>query len=266
MIYKLSTLKKSSDSRVLLNVACGSKTHHEWNNIDFSPIIFFVHHPKISSLLNKLGLLSTDRYARILKIDPKIIKLDLRKGLPFESNTFDVIYHSHFLEHLDEELAFFLLQECYRCLKKSGIIRVVVPDLKCQVENYVRTYDELSKARNSEENLNNLEKELNSHKVSIHNLLYQLVIKEPYALQNQKPFLRFIEQIFRGDASKAGELHRWMYDQYTLTSYLNKVGFKNIQKENFFTSRINKWNDFKLDTDEEGNQYMPDSLYLEGVK
>jgi predicted SAM-dependent methyltransferase len=56
--------------------------------------------------------------------------------MPFEDSYFDVVYTSHFLEHLNLQQARFLLKEVYRVLKKGGIVRIVVPDL----ENICREY------------------------------------------------------------------------------------------------------------------------------
>ena len=58
-----------------------------------------------------------------------IIVADLKNRIPFQSCTVDIIYVSHFLEHLDpfEECKIFL-DECSRVLKLSGILRISVPD------------------------------------------------------------------------------------------------------------------------------------------
>ena len=53
-----------------LNVGCGSRFHSEWINLDSRP-----SHPDIQFH-------------------------DLREGIPFTDNSFEVVYHSHVLEHL----------------------------------------------------------------------------------------------------------------------------------------------------------------------
>jgi len=52
---------------------------------------------------------------------------DVRKGLPFDSDSVDEILMSHFLEHLTGEEAIELLAECYRVLKPGAAVTVVVP-------------------------------------------------------------------------------------------------------------------------------------------
>lgn len=252
-------MKKSSNGKVMLNIGCGTRTHADWNNLDFSPIIFLVHNPFVADALFKLGLLSSARYDRIQKTDPKIISHNLQTGIPFQDNTFDVIYHSHFLEHLDQDAAINLMKECYRCLEQGGVLRVVVPDLFLLVTRYLSTYDQIS-------NSSVLPQNLAEHKESIYQLLHQMIPKEPVGTSQQKPLVRFFERIMRGNSEKAGELHRWMYDQYTLSDLLNRLGFREIQIQSHSSSRIVDWEIFGLDCNDDGSSYIGHSLYIEAIK
>ena len=103
-----------------LNIACGRRYHKDWTNIDFSAD---------SNLVKKVNLLG---------------------GLPFEADTFDVIYSSHFLEHLSPSQAKFVLMEANRILKQNGILRIVVPDL----ENLCREYLHVLENVGNDEKLN----------------------------------------------------------------------------------------------------------------
>jgi len=53
---------------------------------------------------------------------------DFNRRLPFGDGTFDGIFCEHVLEHFDYDNGKSLMTECFRVLKKSGIIRIVVPD------------------------------------------------------------------------------------------------------------------------------------------
>lgn len=99
----------------MLNIACGKRYHKDCINIDFHSDSKFVK------------------------------KVNILCGLPFESDSFDVVYSSHFLEHLNVEQAEFILREAYRVLKKGGIIRIVVPDLENICKEYINVLDELRK-------------------------------------------------------------------------------------------------------------------------
>jgi len=55
----------------------------------------------------------------------------------------DVVYHSHLLEHLQQEEGEDLIQECLRVLKPGGILRIVVPDLERICTDYLSTLKEV---------------------------------------------------------------------------------------------------------------------------
>jgi predicted SAM-dependent methyltransferase len=91
-----------------LNLGCSIKIHPEWVNIDMVS-----NHPDVEAH-------------------------NLLKGIPRESNTFEVVYHCQVVEHIPYEDALSFMQECFRVLKPNGIIRVVTPDLEGIVREYLR--------------------------------------------------------------------------------------------------------------------------------
>lgn len=95
----------------LLNVGCGRCFHPDWTNID------------------------------LVACSPEVRQYDLRRGLPYQDNTFDGVYHSHVLEHLPPAGAAFMLGECHRVLKPRGVLRVVVPDLEGIARQYIASID-----------------------------------------------------------------------------------------------------------------------------
>ena len=65
------------------------------------------------------------------------LTLDLRRGLPFESNCCDTIFSEHFFEHIDyPEPVRHLFSECLRVLKPGGIFRFSVPDTEWPLYDY----------------------------------------------------------------------------------------------------------------------------------
>ena len=95
----------------MLNLGCGNRYLTDWTNIDF-----------VSS-------------------GPAVMSHNLREGIPFPDNCFDVVYHSHVLEHFSKERGVFFVQECFRVLEPGGILRAVVPDLEEIAKNYVRALE-----------------------------------------------------------------------------------------------------------------------------
>ena len=105
-----TTKLKSHQQR--LNIGCGRQYHHDWINLD----------------------LETD--------DPNVLRHNVIHGLPFAENHFDVIYHSHILEHLKPENGANLMDECYRVLRPGGVLRIVVPDLERIASLYLEMHDQ----------------------------------------------------------------------------------------------------------------------------
>ena len=67
---------------------------------------------------------------------PAVQRANLLGRLPLADATADLVYSSHFLDHIPREHVAPFLQECYRIRKPGGVLRLVVPDL----ENLCRTY------------------------------------------------------------------------------------------------------------------------------
>lgn len=96
-------------SNKALNLACGSTFIESpmWVNVDWSPS------------------------------GSSVVAINLVKQLPFADNSFDLVYTSHFIEHLFEDDLNFFLMECFRILTPGGIIRIVTPDWDEMVIEYV---------------------------------------------------------------------------------------------------------------------------------
>ncbi len=91
-----------------LNLGCGRRFHPEWTNIDF---------------------VSNSEY---------VITYNLLNGIPFPDESFEVVYHSHILEHFTKTDGKKFLEECFRVLKPDGIIRIAVPDLEQIATEYLK--------------------------------------------------------------------------------------------------------------------------------
>jgi len=96
-----------------LNLGCGVHFDPSWVNLDFT------------------------------KTGEGVIPYDLTKGIPFSDESFEVVYHSHVLEHFTKNKGDFFISECYRVLKRNGIIRIAVPDLASIIDTYVEIRNKL---------------------------------------------------------------------------------------------------------------------------
>ena len=250
-------MTRMPDGRAMANVGCGYRTRAGWTNIDFSWYARLAHRPGLSRVLHHLGVLSQDRDERLQGVDPAIVVADLRRGIPFPDNAFDVVYSSHFVEHLERGHAAAHLREQYRVLKPGGVVRVVVPDLRLLVERCRESATALDGGDPTR---------LSDHLASIHALLGHMVQRESFGTTQQRRWVRRLERVVRGGAARTGDLHLWMYDRYSLAALLSDLGFQKISVETPTSSRIEGWSRFHLDTEEDGTVYKRLSLYMEAVK
>lgn len=94
-----------------LNLGCGKRFHTEWTNIDF------------------------------VSRSPYVKAHNLLHGIPFPDESFEVVYHSHVLEHFTKTDGEKFLRECFRVLKLNGIIRIAVPDLEQIAREYLKNLE-----------------------------------------------------------------------------------------------------------------------------
>jgi len=96
-----------------LNLACGDYfvDSNEWVNVDWAPK------------------------------SNKVKQANLLTKLPFPNETFDLVYCSHFIEHISIENLSNFSNECNRVLKTDGRIRLVLPDLENIAREYISNLD-----------------------------------------------------------------------------------------------------------------------------
>ncbi len=112
-----------------LNLGCGSQVPIGWINVDYALGARFTKIPFFQTINKKLKLFSLDW-------NDKIVVHDLTKKFPWASSSIDIVYSSHTLEHFSKADGRKFLTDCHRVLRKNGIIRIVVPDLRHEVIEY----------------------------------------------------------------------------------------------------------------------------------
>ncbi len=137
---KLKKNKVLKQTDVKLNLGAGLQVAPNWINIDGSYNAFFSKFPvfflkKIYKVSGANKYYSENEYVKILK-ENKFIHHELKYGIPFQDNSCDFIFSSHFLEHLPLYDANHLLREMFRCVKDKGVVRITIPDLEYAVELY----------------------------------------------------------------------------------------------------------------------------------
>jgi predicted SAM-dependent methyltransferase len=248
----------------LLNLGCGNRFHKDWLNVD--------SHPDSNG----------------------VIAFDLKKELPFENGFFEVVYHSHLLEHFPKSYAPKFLSECSRILKSGGIIRIVVPDLEQITRHYINFLEQsLNGDIEAQKKYNWILLEL--YDQTVRNYSGGQMLK--YLQQDNIPAEDFvIERIGSegkniiglikqnpaigkvnnngsepdpksiGEFRLSGEIHQWMYDRYSLQKLLEDSGFRNIKLCSAYKSSIPNFSMYELDVEPDNSVRKPDSLFMEAIK
>ena len=245
-----------------LNLGCGARFHPAWLNLDIAPA------------------------------SPEVQQHDLRRPLPFDAGSFDAVYCSHVLEHLPHRQALPFVRECRRVLASGGVFRVVVPDLEMIARLYLKSL---------EGGLGGDAQQARRYEWMVLELLDQMVREESggdmlkYWQQNPMPAEDFVIERVGNEVKQylsayrqsraqtaappapappptaeeagrfrvGGEVHKWMYDRYSLGRLLAEAGFVEVKACAANESRIPGFNGFLLDLSDNGSVRKPDSLFME---
>jgi predicted SAM-dependent methyltransferase len=261
-----------------LNLGCGQRFHPDWVNLDLHPA-------------------------------NKSVQLwDLQNDLPFPDGSFDVVYHSHVLEHFSKSDGLRLLERCCRVLRPKGVIRIAVPDLEAIARLYLEAlgksldgdtiwkqryewillemYDQAAREAPGGEMLVYLRRDPIPEREFVASRLgseFRRRNEESAPSSTELPKGKIGSFLYRalarlalgkkgirahdaGIFRQSGEVHRWMYDRYSLARLLESAGFYDAQAVGPAESRIPNWNGFHLDTEPDGSVYKPDSLYVEASR
>ncbi|MHB8411006.1 MAG: class I SAM-dependent methyltransferase [Candidatus Acidiferrales bacterium] len=200
-----------------LHLGCGLTTPDGWINIDGSWNARLAKHPVLRRIAHSLHLVSTDKLS--VPWNSAIFIHDVRKPLPFPANSAEVIYSSHLLEHLYFEEAGELVCECFRVLTAGGVLRMVVPDLRAIVREY------LGEGRIGEPSIE-------PEALQPADRLNHRLLMRPPAPSKANSLYRIYT------ALKDFHQHKWMYDADSLKALFESAGFGGVEEMSLHQSRI----------------------------
>jgi SAM-dependent methyltransferase len=125
-----------------INVGCGQTPTPGWTNYDNSPRAAAARIPFVTTLVDRLGLLTRQHrdFMRVA-LARDIRYADAVRRIPEPDHSVDVVYTSHMVEHLDLDEARQFLREARRVLIPGGVIRVAVPNVRYHVDRYIADGD-----------------------------------------------------------------------------------------------------------------------------
>ena len=180
-IYSFFELRKylKEQETVRLNIGCGKRTPAGWVNAD----------------VNRRG--------------ENAIYMDCTKGLPFADQSVTTIFMEHVFEHFEyysEGLP--LLKECRRCLRKGGVLRVIVPDVGRYLSLYEADWDQMLKLRGMEDTSEGW--------------------RDPWIGDIYETKMQLLNAVFY----QRGE-HKASFDEETLVLALRSAGFSDVRVSEF---------------------------------
>lgn len=105
---------KKPENPLYLNIGGGGFYHPHWINLDYC---------------EDFGEKSYD----INMVNHDLCSM---KPLPFENDSFKIVYSSHCIEHIPDAPVMFLFEEIRRILRPGGVCRIVCPDIDIYYEAY----------------------------------------------------------------------------------------------------------------------------------
>jgi SAM-dependent methyltransferase len=178
-----------------LNIGCGMAPTEGWTNYDNSPAVRIATWPGAVPLLRALRVIDAGNAQFVAYCRRHGIRYaNAVKHIPQPAGSVDAIYSSHMIEHLDRREARRFLGECRRVLKPGGVLRLVVPDVRVTINDYMTK---------------------GNADVFVEHL--QLAVDKPHGFREQ------VRMLLTGDRN-----HRWLYDGPSIGRLLADCGFVDV--------------------------------------
>ncbi len=177
---------------------CGLSAPDTWKNFDASPILRLQRLPLIGRFV------PSGMYGRF---PANALYGDIVRGLPLNENSVDFLYCSHVLEHLALNDMRAALVNSFVLLKRSGVFRLVLPDLKQLVTEYLSSTES--------------------------GACIALMRASGLGHESRQRGLKAVLRERLGNSS-----HLWMWDFESISDELVRAGFVNVRRAEFCDSAL----------------------------
>jgi predicted SAM-dependent methyltransferase len=215
---------ESLSGKRFYNLGAGNFHHQYWNNIDYS----------------------TDWYSDSQQYPFINYNLTDLKELPLPSESAELFYTSHTIEHVPDEAVLNVFGDCYRVLKKAGGIRIMCPDAKLMYDTLRRNdlyfwdfrfehEDFKEKAENAtvyDFFVREVATERCVYSSLPNNQLKSDEIKELFLKYSYEEFLDILTKPCKFDSIKPGYHINW-WDENKIISFLKRSGFTSVYKSRY---------------------------------
>lgn len=115
-VYKTLYSKDTIKNKRFYNIGAGGFSHTYWTNVDFASEWY---------AKNRLNTLKGIQY--------DLISLG---HLPINTDSAEVVYSSHTVEHITDKAAYNMIKEAHRILKPNGYLRLTTPNIDLHYRAY----------------------------------------------------------------------------------------------------------------------------------
>lgn len=242
--------EKSLVNKKFLNIGSGSFfTHKYWSRLDFVDTEYY-----------------SKKYGKEASVE---FNFDLSKKdcLPIKSDTFELAYTSHTIEHLEYDMVEKLFFEVYRILKPGGGFRITCPNIELHyiaLQNTDRHFyywlPEQDRSSIAQHFLQNFAAPLAELNPDIKTKVDDNEIIQRFSKEGMKAFESFSSQCKFNPNSVANHISWWSRDR--VCQLLNESGFAEVFVSGYGQSIFPPLRDTKYFD----NTQVSHSLYIEAKK
>ena len=254
---------ESLENKRFYNIGAGSFHHPFWTNIDYE----------------------TDHYKRKQRKGFVHYNLMEMTPLPIETDSAEIVYSSHTIEHVSDEAVKNMIKEAYRILKPGGCIRLTTPDAWIEYQAFMKKdlsfWDWQIAYYSRKGKWESLYKqplcEASIEQLFLHHFASQLCeidvddsaqkkysddeINDMFSKVSMEEGLDFFTHQCKFNADHPGNHINW-WDYNKLESFLREAGFKTIYRSGYGQSLYAPLRD----VDHFDNTHPTISIYVEAVK